>query len=129
MSSVILWSLEDSDTDSKDRFKEIVNWWTGLEGRSVKYRRISGIETNPSTGEERELFSLEESFTIQNPRLEDATLSFEKKGRSHNIPVQQLKLDVVHNQLKVFSYAPDRHIFTQIPAPGMGFFRRETIRF
>ena len=127
MSSVILWSSVDSDTNSEDKFKEIATWWTELKGKSVKYRHVSGVLINPSTEEESELRSCEESFTIQNPRLEDSNLSFEKQGCAQNIPVQRLELDIEQKQLKVFSSNPHRYIFTQLPAPGAGSFRRETM--
>ncbi len=127
MSSVILWSSVDSDTNSEDKFKEIATWWTQLEGKSVKYRHVSGLQTNPSTKEESELRSCEEYFTIQNPRLKSSNLSFEKQGCPQNILVQRLELDIEHKQLKVFSSNPHRYIFTQLPAPGAGSFRRETM--
>lgn len=128
MSGVILWTLGENASDSDHRFKEIANWWTELEGKNVGYRHVHGIQTN-LTVEEQERLSSEESFTIQNPQLEDATLSFEKQSCLHNISVQGLDLDVEQNKLKVFSSDPHRHIFTELPAPGMGRFKRETMLF
>lgn len=128
MSSFILWSAVDNDTNSEDKFKEIATWWTELEGKSVEYRHVAGRQKH---GEKEEksgrLIREEPPFTIQNPRLDCSNLSFEKQGRTQNILVQGLELDIEHKQLKVFSSDPHQYIFTQVPAPGAGSFRRETM--
>jgi hypothetical protein len=128
MSSVILWSSVDNDTNSEDKFKEIATWWAELEGKSVEYHHVSGVLITPSTGEEKVLrIGGKESFTIQNPRLEDSNLCFEKQGCVLKILVQRLELDIEQKQLRVFSSDAHRFIFTQLPAPGAGFLRREKL--
>lgn len=128
MSSVIFWSSVDNDTNSEDKFKKIATWWTELEGKSVEYLHVSGRQKHREKEEKSgRLIHEKPPFTIQNPRLEESNLSFEKEGRVQNILVQGLELDIEHKQLKVFSSDPHQYIFTQVPAPGAGFFRRKTM--
>jgi hypothetical protein len=115
---MVFWS---SDNPNQSSLTEIANWWAGLEGQTIQWVQVHGSLTNSVTGEskvhmqttEGDSFDLNDPvFTLQNPTLQDAKLTFRGVYGFQELQIQQLQLDTQNQQLQVICPTGRVHTFT-----------------
>lgn len=104
MFNVLYYDSAKNTSENEEALKKITDWLNNQEGKKFRGEWIQGTLNTSQKGVEKKLreIDLSSPFTITEPKLENATLSFKKQNKPMVFSVKKLHLDLQKQELKIF---------------------------